>query len=118
MRIIQLCSSLPLLVALLMVPACRTTSAPPAETAGEVAAQLISGDVDADEEAFEAIDDDDDDREVAYNVLYEQAGGLHAQRDYDSSARILRFLVDQYPDARAPKEALLYTLLLQRGRAR
>ena len=111
MRIRTLTLMTTMLSALLMLPACRTTGAPPAEVAGEVAAQLVAGDVDAAGDRFDAIDDDDD-LEVAFTVLYEQAESLYGQKDFASASRVLRFLVEHYPHARAPKEALFLSLFL------
>jgi hypothetical protein len=106
-----------LLPALLLVAACQSTEGPPPrDTAGEVAGLLVAGKT-AEADARFATLAGENDRALAYEVLFDRARKLTGQRDYDSSMRINRFLVKHYPDRLSAREALLYALWLDRARS-
>ncbi|MEE8104636.1 MAG: hypothetical protein V3T86_03780 [Planctomycetota bacterium] len=118
MRTQQFHLSFTLLVAALLFAGCKSTSSvAPAEAADQIAAKLAAGERNEAERFFDTVDDDEDDREAIYAVLYEQAQAHYEAREYTPAAHILRFLVDEYSDGKAAKEALLYALFLERGRA-
>ena len=99
----------------LFAAACGSTpSAPPDETAGDVAAHLVSGDVAGAETRFREIEDEEG-REAAYSTLFRKAKALCAERDYASCASINRFLVGRFPERAGPREALVYALWLDRA---
>lgn len=101
----------------LAIVACKSTpEAPPAEAAGIIADRLMAGDTGGAEDMFDDIEDSDEHREITFAVLYEHAQGRYETRDYKSAVVILRFLVEHYPKARSPKEALLYAYMLDRAR--
>jgi len=100
---------------LLFAIGCRSTGAPPAQTAAEVAALLVAGDTARAEDRFGEIGADDD-RALAFPVLFGQAQTQWKQRDYASCIRINRFLVAHYPERVSAREALLYALFLDRAR--
>jgi len=107
-----------LLVAALLFPGCKSTSSvAPADAADQIAAKLAAGERNEAERFFDTVDDDEDDRQAIYAVLYEQAQAHYEAREYTPAAAILRFLVDEYTDGKSAKEALLYALFLERGRA-
>jgi hypothetical protein len=106
-----------LLTAALFAAGCKSTSGvAPADAADQIAAKLAAGERNEAERFFDTVDDDEDDREAIYAVLYEQAQAHYEAREYTPAAHILRFLVDEYSDGRSAKEALLYALFMERGR--
>ena len=125
MKIVLL--TLSLLAAVLFLSGCGSTpaSAPdddaPArvdvvQTADEIAAHLLSGNVAAAEGLITRVGEQAD-YEAVFAVLYDRAEALASERDYDSCIRINQFLVDTYPDERTAKEALLYSLWLYRAQS-
>ncbi len=54
------------------------------------------------------------DRERAYPALYGEARSRFEAADYSDASRVLRLLVDGYPEAAAVREAYLYSLFLER----
>ena len=111
MRSTTLCS-------ILLLASCATV---PTGTPKEVATTLIedldAGRVQDADDLFDRIADDDSYREKVYPVVFEAARERYAQGDPAAAAQLLRFMAPRYPDALSVREALLYSLFLERAQS-
>lgn len=87
-------------------------SGPPEEVAPRIVTALDAGDEEEASELFEGAPS-----ELLYPLLYEEARGRHGSGDGAGAARVLRFMATRYPRARAVREALVYSLFLERAAA-
>ncbi|MHC4953266.1 MAG: hypothetical protein ACYTGZ_05200 [Planctomycetota bacterium] len=85
------------------------------EAANQVAEHLAKGNVKDANELFDDLEDSDHHRETVYAVVYSRAGDYYRKGQWSAAARNLRFLHEFYPDAAAPRMALLSALLQQRA---
>ncbi len=95
----------------------ETTSAvkpEPEAVAAEIVNHLKAGKTTSAEQAFAAVASSQRHRDVIYARVYHGAGNDYAHSKYDAAGVSLRFLANHYPEAIAVREALLYSLFLQR----
>jgi hypothetical protein len=88
---------------------------PPDQVARSVIAALDQHDEPEAIRLFETSSEQPTDRDKMYPVLYAAASERYLQGDFSGSASLLRFTAQRYPEARAVREALLYSLVLQRA---
>lgn len=107
-----------LLLAAILTPLVGCSSTPKLtedEASNQIAENLAAGNIDDAEEIFDDIDGSDHHVQAVYATVYERAGIYYRKDRYDESIHMLRFLTDHYPDAGAPRLALLYAHFLRRG---
>ena len=85
------------------------------DAANKISDLLIAGDVEEANELFDDIDRSDHHVETVYAVVYARAGDMYRKEKWSVASIQLRFLHEHYPDAAAPRQALLYTLLRRRA---
>jgi hypothetical protein len=96
---------------------CATVpSGPPEEVAPRIVAALDEADEDEAEELFDRAGGRDA-RERLYPLLYSEAEQRYERGESAGAARVLRFMAPRYERARAVREALVYSLFLERARA-
>ena len=91
----------------------------PSDPPGEVASRILE-DLEAERtqqaaDRFDAVANDERYRQVIFPVVYEAAGQRYRNEELKDAAGLLEFLNDRYPQAAAPREALLYALFIQRA---
>lgn len=99
----------------LLASACATTKSagPPAEVADQIVLAIES---DQDARASELFGrSNSDDRDSMYPRLYQAAQSRYEAGDNLASIELLRFMVENYPDAMSVRQALLYALFVERG---
>jgi hypothetical protein len=95
---------------------CVTTPpGPPEEVAPRIASALDSGRAQEADELFEASDSEPGASERLYPLLYEEAHTRYQKSESEGAARVLRFMAERYPKALAVREALVYSLFLERA---
>ena len=96
--------------------ACASTpSGPPEEIAPKIVALLDEDKADDAEDLFERAARADEVRDQLYPLLYETARARYEKGEAQGSARVLRFMAEQYPNSLAVDEALVYALFLERA---
>ncbi len=115
MQRIALFSLLLLLPGLAACSATDLDSRTPRQVAAEVADLLVAGDEGAAAELFDAWAEDEGARQAMYPVLFDIAEEHYDTGSARDAAAIMRFTASRYPNSLAAKEALLYSLLLQRA---
>lgn len=100
----------------LLLTACAATPTPePNALADLLVADLVAGDNEAAAKRFDPVADDEGYRERIYPIVFNAARGHYEQGGGQSAARLLRFLVTEFPNAPAAREALVYALFLDRA---
>ena len=111
--------TLPLAMLLaVFLPSLGCSSTPNAtadEAANQISDHLVAGKEKEANDLFDDIEDSDHHREAVRSVVYARAGDYYRKGRYDIAARKLRFLHANYPDAAAPRIALLYALMGERS---
>ena len=109
-----------LLLAAILVPliGCGTPNLSEDEASNQIAENLAAGNIKDAEKIFDGIDGSDHHVETVYATVYDRAGSYYRKDRYKEAINLLRFLHEHYPDAGAPRLALLYAHFLQRGRTR
>lgn len=107
-------------IIVLSLAAAACVSSPPG-TPEEVAAGVID-ELDAGRPAeagqlFERIASDDEAREKIYPILFFEARDRYRLGDAAGAAEVLRFMAPRYPAGAAVREALLYSLFLERAQS-
>ena len=104
------------IAALMILPACKGGA--PAQSAedaaDQISAHLDEGKTSEADDVYKAVKSSEKHRDVIYATLYQRAGNLYEESDFASASRLLGFLADHYPKSMAVKEALLWSLLLDR----
>jgi len=101
---------------LVSLAACVTTSSPPPEElANELITTLDEGKTDEARERFERVEHDAEYRDKIYPVLFGAARRRYLEGNGAGAAVLLRFLHEGYPDAVAVREALVYSMFLERA---
>jgi len=106
------------MLAAILLPAvgCGSSSDMTADdAANKISDLLVAGEVEEANDLFDDIDGSDHHVETVYSVVYARAGDMYRKQKWSVAAVQLRFLHEYYPDAAAPRQALLYTLLRQRA---
>ena len=85
------------------------------EAANKISDLLVAGEVEEADDLFDDVDGSDHHVETVYSVVYSRAGDMYRKQKWSVAAVQLRFLHEHYPDAAAPRQALLYTLLRRRA---
>ena len=107
-----------LLLAVVFVPAVACSSTPdmgPDDAADAVAKLLVERKSEEANDLFEAVEDSGEHRNAIYATVYERAGNYYRKNRYEPTATMLRFLHENYPNASAPRVALLWTLFQRRA---
>ena len=102
----------------LLAPLAACASAPPAppeELANQLVTTLDEGRTKDARELFERVEDDAEYRDKIYPVLYGAARDRYQSGNSAGASTLLAFLHEGYPEAAAVREALLYSLFLQRA---
>ncbi len=103
-------------VLLLLLTACMATPlGPPRQIGSEIVVALDAGNEDQAVDLFSRATKTGGARDLLYPVLFDDARGRYEAGEAEGAARILRFMRDRYPDARAVREALVYALFLERS---
>jgi len=109
-----------LLLAVMLIPvtaACSSTpDLSPDDASNKIAEDLAAGNVEEAAETYDDIDGSDHHRQAVYATVYERAGSYYRKERFPEAIVMLRFLYERYPDAAAPRLALLYAHFLNRGR--
>ncbi len=105
----------PLLMAV-FISGCAASYAEPGDLAGEILADLDAGQVASAGNRFKRSARSTRSRETIYPILYEKARAGYEGADVQRAVVILRFLAAHYPRATAAREALLYSLFLERAK--
>ncbi|KAA3609575.1 MAG: hypothetical protein DWQ01_09605 [Planctomycetota bacterium] len=90
---------------------------PPGRVAARIVAHLNAGETEAANELFEDYASEDRYHQTLYPVLFDAAEEYHDTGRPAEAVSVMRFVVEQYPDGNAAKEALLYSLFLLRAEA-
>lgn len=90
---------------------CALTSVAPEEAGPRIVTALDEGKVSEAASVF----GDTAERERLYPVLYQAAETRFEEGRYAQASEVLRFMKERYPDARSVREALLYSLFLERA---
>jgi len=85
------------------------------DAANKISDLLVAGEVEEANDLYDDVDGGEHHRETVYSVVYARAGDMYRKQKWSVAADQLRFLHEQFPDAAAPRQALLYTLLRQRA---
>ena len=107
-----------LLLTAILIPVAGCASTPDMneeEASHAIAENLAAGNVEEAEEIFDDVDGDDSYVDAVYATVYDRAGVYYRKERYKESITMLRFLSEHYPDADAPRLALLYAHFLRRG---
>ena len=106
-----------LLLAAILTPlvGCASTKLTVDEASHQCAENLAAGNIEEAEDIFDDVDSKDEYVEAIYATVYERAGVYYRKDRYDQAITMLRFLHEHYPDAGAPRLALLYAHFLRRG---
>ena len=105
-----------LLLGLFMGGCASTPSQTPSEMGHSILSALDSGEEKEAHDLFRSIARDRSYTDAIYPVLYNAASGRYEEGDTAASSRVLRFMRAHYDDAAAVREALLYSLFIERGR--
>lgn len=109
------------MLAAILLPAvgCGSSSDLSADDAANVISDhLVAGEVEEADDLFDAVDSSEHHVQTIYSVVYARAGDMYHKQKWSTAAVQLRFLAEHYPDAAAPRQALLYTLLRKRAAQR
>ncbi|MHC4959328.1 MAG: hypothetical protein ACYTGN_13240 [Planctomycetota bacterium] len=107
-----------LIAALAFFTACSSSpKATPEEAADEISARIVAGEADDADEIYRVVAKSEAHRTTIYNVLYGGARDAFQRGEYKTSSSLLRFLSGRYPKALAVREALLYSVLMERAGA-
>ncbi len=104
-------------LASLAVMSCVTITGPPERIAAEIVVALEEGNSGEASNLFERVQGDEDYRQQIYPVIYDAARNHYNAGETAQALDLLRFMVPRYPDARALREALVYSLFLERASA-
>ena len=110
-----------LVIGLVLAPLLGGCASAPSQSPSEMGPSILSA-LDAGEEKeandlFRSVARDRSYTEAIYPVLYKAARGRYEEGDTAASSRVLRFMRRHYEDAAAVREALLYSLFIERGRS-
>jgi hypothetical protein len=105
-----------LLLALPLAAGCAAAPAgPPDQVAARIVVDLDRGESDDARELWKGVAARPEHRERIYPILYQAARERYSRGDVAGSSRILRFMEPRYPDALAVRQALLYSLFVERA---
>src|SRR5262245_34840371 len=103
------------LIVLSGIAGCQTPPGRRPDVAAAIVADLDAGHAPAAKERFEQAIKEDEYSDKLYPILYRAAVDRYSQGNATGSTPILRFLAAEYPHSLAVREALLYSLFLERS---
>jgi hypothetical protein len=107
-----------LLLCLGLAACASAPSGTPIEVADEIVAALDAGQTARAESLFEGVAGDEEYRDRIYPVLFEAARDRYGASQGERSSALLEFAAEHYPDSLAVREALVYSLFLERAGTR
>lgn len=99
----------------LLSTSCLALTGPPEEVGDGIVAALAEGDTERAAYMYDRIERDPEYREQIYPTLFDAARDRYIGNDFEGAADVLRFMLPRYPQAMAVKEAMAYSLFLQRA---
>jgi len=99
-----------LILVVALVASCASTPSNPVALGEQIIADLDAGLASQAQGKFKAVENDTKWRESLYPRFFAEARERYESGDFEGAAVVLRFSVDQYSQASAMQEALLYSL--------